>query len=96
LLLLIHQKYWIFLGHTEKVTVQSWNTIMWQRFSVVLAAVLVGGMGALSYVALSPQTAAAPTSPGVEAAEVDTDAVASSYVQSKKRSGSGRRQMRGS
>ncbi|PZV06472.1 MAG: hypothetical protein DCF32_09670 [Leptolyngbya sp.] len=69
---------------------------MWHRFSVVLAIVLVGSVGGLSYVALSPQTSVAPTSPGVEAAEVDADAVASSYVQGKKRSGSGRRQMRGS
>lgn len=69
---------------------------MWHRFSVVLAIVLVGGVGGLGYVALSPQTAAAPTAPSVEATEVDADAVASSYVQSKKRSGSGRRQMRGS
>lgn len=69
---------------------------MWHRFSVVLAIVLVGGVGGLSVVALSPQSAAAPTSPGVEATEVDAEAVASSYVQGKKRSGSGRRQMRGS
>ncbi|MEP0948864.1 hypothetical protein NC992_18420 [Leptolyngbya subtilissima DQ-A4] len=60
-----------------------------------MAAVLVGGVGGLSYVALSPQTAAAPLAP-VEAAEVNADTVASSYVQGKKRSGSGRRQMRGS
>lgn len=69
---------------------------MWHRFSVVLAAVLVGGVGGLSYVALSPQTAAAPLSPDVEGVEVNADTVVSSYVQGKKRSGSGRRQMRGS
>lgn len=69
---------------------------MWHRFSVVLAAVLVSGVGGLSYVALFPQTAAAPLSPGIEAAEADADTVASSYIQGKKRSGSGRRGMRGS
>ncbi|MBD1915647.1 MULTISPECIES: hypothetical protein [Cyanophyceae] len=69
---------------------------MWHRFSVVWAIVLVGGVGGLGYVVLSPQTAVAPSSPGVEAAEADVDTVAGSYVQGKKRSGSGRRQMRGS
>lgn len=68
---------------------------MWHRFSVVWAIVLVVGVSGLGYVALTPQTAAAPSFPGVEAAEADADTVASSYIQSKKRSGSGRRQMRG-
>ncbi len=78
---------------------------MWHRFSVVLAIVVASGVGGWGYLALSPQTVAAPLSPdiespGVEApsaeAPAEIEAVASTYVQSQKRSGSGRRRMRGS
>ncbi|MFQ4135186.1 hypothetical protein PGN35_002595 [Nodosilinea sp. PGN35] len=66
-----------------------------------MLAIVVGGVGGWGYGALSPQLTAAPLSPGVEspsasAPGADAEAVASTYIQSQKRSGSGRRRMRGS
>ncbi|MBW4483877.1 MAG: hypothetical protein KME14_15150 [Tildeniella torsiva UHER 1998/13D] len=68
---------------------------MWHRFSVVLAIVVAGSVGGWGDVALSPQAASAPSSSGVESPELGADAVAGKYVQSQRRSGSGRRGMRG-
>jgi hypothetical protein len=68
---------------------------MWHRFPVVLTLLTAGSVGGLSYLALSPQTASAPSPLGVESTEVQSDTVASTYLQDKKRSGSGRRGMRG-
>lgn len=68
---------------------------MWHRFSVVLAVVAASGLGSLGYVARSPQPAAAPSPLGVESIEIQPDTVATRYVQRNKRSGSGRRGMRG-
>lgn len=66
---------------------------MWHRFSVVLAIVVAGSVGGWGYFALSPQSA--PSSSGVESSELGADTVAGKYVQSQRRSGSGRRGMRG-
>lgn len=68
---------------------------MWHRFPVVLTLLIAGSVGGLGFWALSPQTASAPSPLGVESTEVQSDTVASTYLQDKKRSGSGRRGMRG-
>ncbi|MBE9158490.1 hypothetical protein IQ265_16860 [Nodosilinea sp. LEGE 06152] len=74
----------------EEVTVQIWKTIMWHRFSVVLAVVTVGGISGVGGFNPLSQPISTLFTPAVEASEMSEDTVAKTYVQRNRR-GTGRR-----